>query len=765
MAPKKTTAAVQASGRGVGGELVAVAGTLGKSVGGYVLAKSLPYLPPWIAAGALPPAAGAAVNAMWGDQAMSAGLASAGIALGGAALSAVTWKTAGANTKFRKFRRAQATATVAASMGWLTCAVSAGPFGRPMLDLWLMGGALLAASWNARQIMAGHGADPEAEETNGGGTLAKLTSAIGWEKVAVKDAKGTGKGSVKAAIEVAPSSTIAAVQSTAATVAAALQVPPSGVIVTPDPENAARGTVSIRVADLLKDGVAYMLPESFGLMPTEPIPLGMYADGELWWIDPFSAAILQHVLVMGVTGAGKSELLRTLLTHLATRRKMSVVLVDLAKGRQTVGHIAESIDWFIQDAKEAKRMLKSLPAAIKARGDVLASEGLDQWTPASSLNAMLVWIEEAADVADFDELEETARKARSVGIWLGISLQRATWTNLSTDIRANLQGAICMGVDKPGDASFCLPDSVTDAGAIPAWGSDRPGYGYATGMGIPQERWTMEARSSLTDRDVLSALVAAAAPYRDPLDAVTAGALGQAYAQRTHKGTNRSTPGIEQRAAAATEALRQAVAAAPAGAVAIPAGLTLPAPAAPVAAPSAPVAVVPAPAAPPAAPRTAPPVLAAIPAPATARSAHTAAETDEDEFMSAAEQAAEMEIQDAYEEILGAIPGDPEPHADYAHLQLDDDVVEDDEDTGMEFEQAERMSTEEARHTLYAELDNWVQLGRLEFSPADLIPATVAAGRKRPWLQGELKKLVEAGLVQRDGHGSYTILHSPLQPA
>ncbi|MFF5924158.1 FtsK/SpoIIIE domain-containing protein [Streptomyces flavochromogenes] len=739
---KKTA---EAAAGGVGSELASAAGNLGRTIGGYVLAKSLPYTPPWIAAATLPPAAGAAVNAMWGSEAMSAGLASAGIALGGAALSAVTWKTSGAATAHRKFRRVQATTTVAASMGWLTCAVSAGPFGRPMLDLWLMGGALLAASWNVRQLMsAGQGADPE--ETNGG-TLAKLTSAIGWEKVAVRDAKGTGKGTVKAQIEVAPSSTIGAVQSTAATVAAALHVPPSGVIVTPDPENAARGMVSIRVADLLKDGVAFLMPNAFGMLPTEEIPLGMYADGELWAINPFAAAILQHVLVMGVTGAGKSELLRTLLAHLATRQKMTVFLIDLAKGRQTVGHMADGIDWFIQDAKEAKRLLKSLPAAIKARGDVLASEGLDQWTPESSLNAMLVWIEEAADVADFNELVETARKVRSVGIWLGISLQRATWDNLSTDIRANLQGTICMGVNEAKDAGFALPDSVTDAGAVPAWGSDRPGYGFATGMGIPNERWTTEVRSSLTTRDVLAALVAAAAPYRDPLDTTTADALGQAYAQRAHHGTNRTTPGIEQHAAAATEALRQAIAAAPAGAVAIPAGLTLPAPAAPPAAPSAPATA----AALPATPRTAP----------AAPSAHDT----EDELMSAAEQAAEMEIQDTRDEILGAIPGDPEPDAAYADLQLDDDVAEADDDSDMEFEQQEGMSAEEARHTLYAELDGWVQRGRLEFEPADLIPATVAAGRKRPWMQGQLKKLVEDGLVQRDGHGSYTILHSPLQPA
>lgn len=687
-------------------------GFLGHLVG-HMVGKALPYAAPWVSAAALPSVAGLATNAMWGDSAMSAGLASAAIAVGGAGLTAVTWKTTPAGSKFGQFRRVQATASVAAGMGWLTCATAAGPFGHPMLDAWLIGGGLFAASWNVRQLLRnGASGDVESEETGGG--MAALAAAIGWEKVTVKNPKGTGKGTVKAAVEVEPGATIEAVQGTTSRVAAALQVPPSGVIVTPDPENASRGTVSLRVADLLKDGVPFAAPAALGMMPTHPIPVGLYADGEVWLLDPFSAPILQHVLVMGVTGAGKSEFLRSLVAHLATRQKMTVFLVDLAKGRQTVGHIADGIDWLIQDAKEAKRMLRSLPAAIKARGDQLAAEGLDQWTPASSLNAMLVWIEEAADVADFQELEEIARKARSVGIWLGISLQRATWTNVSTDVRANLQGAVCFGVDQPGDAGFCLPDSVTDAGAVPAWGSARPGYAFATGMGIPDHRWTTEVRSGLTDRQELTDLVTAGTPYRDPLDETTATALGQAYAQRTHRGTNRLTPGVQA---------------------------------------PAPAAMAPAPA-----------PLASLSGTATDRSAYVL-ETDHMPDDTELEETAAMEIQDAYDEVMGAIPADPEPDAAYASLRLEDEVPDADEDSGMTFEAPAPVGTEEARHILYTELDGWVQQGRLEFEPADLIPATTAAGRKRPWMQGELKSLVEAGILQRDGHGSYSILHSPLQPA
>ncbi|MFF8618520.1 FtsK/SpoIIIE domain-containing protein [Streptomyces sp. NPDC015350] len=676
-----------------------------KSIVSHLAGKAAPYASPWVAASALPPLAGFATNTMWGDSVMSAGLASAGLAISGAALTAVVWKATPATSKVGQYRRAQATVSVAAGMGWLTLATAAGPFGHPTLDLWLMGGGLFAASWNLRQLLRGQGG--EEETANAGGGLGALAAAIGWEKVKVRDAKGSGKGTVSAELEVAPGSTVEAVQSTTGKVAAALQVPPSGVIVTPDPENGARGTVSLRVADLLKDGVPFAMPRALGLLPTEPIPVGLYADGETWVINPFAADILQHLLVMGVTGAGKSEFARSVFAHLATRSQLSLFVVDVAKGRQTVGHIRDGIDWLVTETKEAKRLLRSLPAAITARGSVLGDEGLDSWTPESSLNAVVVWLEEAADLADFDELKKIARAARSVGIWLVVSLQRATWTNVDTDVRANLQAAACFGVDDAGDAGFCLPDQVTASGAVPAWGSARPGYAISTGMGQPEARWTMEVRSGLTDRQELADLVAAAAPYRDPLDETTAQALGQTYAQREHRGTNRTTPGV------------------------------------------------------PALPAPAPAALAPAPVQDADRSAYDPQDDDMDEM----DEVAEMEIEEARAEILGAIPGDPEPDAAYAGLTLEDDVPEADEEGGLDFAAPEPVSTEEARHTLYAELDNWVQQGRLEFEPADLIPATVAAGRKRPWMQGELKRLVDLGMIQRDGHGSYTILHSPLQPA
>lgn len=669
-------------------------GFLGQIVS-HVAGKALPYAAPWAGAYTLPPLAGFATNQMWGDTALEAGLASAGLGLSGAALAAVTWHVAGGNNKFRKFRRAQATASVAAGMGWLTCATAAGPFGHPMMDLWLLGGGVFAASWNIRQLM--RNAHDETEQVEDKGGFAKIAEAIGIEKLKVKAAKGNGKGMVKVPVELHPGQTIEDLQSAMPKLAPALHVPPSGSTVKGNSDNAALAEISIRVADLLKDGVQFIPPIRLGMLPDEPLPLGLYADGEEFVINPFDAAILQHLLVMGVTGAGKSEFARGLLAHFMTRRKVSVMLIDCSKGRQSVGHIKHGLDVFISDMREAKQLLKALPAAIKARGDVLADEGLDQWTRKSSLNAVVLWAEEAADLADFEELDKIARAARSVGIWLVISLQRATWTNVSTDVRANLQAAACFGVDDAGDAGFCLPDQVTDSGAVPAWGSSRPGYAFATGMGIPDERWTMEWRSGLTDRQYLADLVTAGTPFRDPLDGPTAGALGLVYANRAHRGTNRVNTDVTE----------------------------LP---------------------PVAQPRRELPEAGPV-----------------QDLTAAQEDAMAMEIEDAYDEVMGLIPDDPEPDAPYANLGIDDPMPED-TDAGMTFEQRDRLETPEARHLLNQQIHQWAQVNQLTFSPADCAPVTVAAGRSTAWIQAELKRLVKDGFLRNDRYGEYDIVRSPLEP-
>ncbi|MFC8010836.1 hypothetical protein [Streptomyces cinereoruber] len=76
-----------------------------------------------------------------------------------------------------------------------------------------------------------------------------------------------------------------------------------------------------------------------------------------------------------------------------------------------------------------------------------------------------------------------------------------------------------------------------------------------------------------------------------------------------------------------------------------------------------------------------------------------------------------------------------------------------------------RPALNERRRLLRAELCKRAEAGETLFQPKDLTAWAERHGRKRPWLQKELKELCESGFLQRDAHGSYTILHSRQNPA
>src|SRR5699024_4017475 len=147
--------------------------------------------------------------------------------------------------------------------------------------------------------------------------------------------------------------------------------------------------------------------------------------------------------------------------------------------------------------------------------------------------------EEAADLVDFDELVELGRAARSTGIHLEVSLQRATYSNLDTDARANFGDSISFGVKSDGDASFALPDYVLEAGAEPErWMANQPGSAYAAVREAPVDRHPMPikmfgpptTKKSDENKDLTPA--AESLPDQDgKLDPITRAAFDEVYAE------------------------------------------------------------------------------------------------------------------------------------------------------------------------------------------------------------------------------------------
>lgn len=140
------------------------------------------------------------------------------------------------------------------------------------------------------------------------------------------------------------------------------------------------------------------LAASIGLGPDGPVTIDLRRDGP-------------HVLVAGTTGAGKSELLRTLVAGLAmahSPRRLNFVIVDF-KGGTGIGPLAElpHVAGMITDLDvgEAQRLRLGLEAEVERRLRILAGAGLENLAalevrdPAAAPPAIVLVIDEFAALA------------------------------------------------------------------------------------------------------------------------------------------------------------------------------------------------------------------------------------------------------------------------------------------------------------------------------------------------------------------------------
>ncbi|WP_369211614.1 FtsK/SpoIIIE domain-containing protein [Streptomyces flavofungini] len=214
---------------------------------------------------------------------------------------------------------------------------------------------------------------------------------------------------------------------------------------------------------------------------TTAAPIGIAADG------PFVLDIRRdgpHALIAGTTGAGKSELLQTIITSLAvgnTPDSLNFVLIDYKGGSafldcarlpHTVGMVSDL------DAHLTERALASLAAELKRREEILfeaETKDIEDYNDARRLRPalepmprlMLVIDEFASLVAELPDfiagLVDIARRGRSLGVHLMLATQRPAGV-VSADIRANTNLRIALRVTN-GEESRDVIDSP-DSGHI-----------------------------------------------------------------------------------------------------------------------------------------------------------------------------------------------------------------------------------------------------------------------------------------------------------
>ncbi|MFF3204896.1 plasmid transfer protein TraB [Streptomyces sp. NPDC002962] len=527
-------------------------GSSGGGVGAYLLHRAKPHLPPWIGLAGTG-IAGALGNWRWEG---SAG-AGVGLTLASVALTGATW-WAGKSTSQQ--RRLHSAVTVAAGSAWVTAACLAGPMAGPIDDMFLMGGPVVALSWNVRMMLR-HNPEGATNGNADGGLLEK----VGLARAQIGTAKVEPNRVTAPLAVVAGEQTNDDVSKALARIASALDLPTSAVRYTPDGGSNRRGDLVIVPEDMLAEVVEWEGPSNLGGSIADPLVIGRYDDGAplVLWLpgDPDAERNSTHVLVAGVSGSGKGDAALNLLTEVLSRRDVIVWFSD-PKAFQDFGPLRPGLDWSAEGGTDTEVMVEAVKAVIPARTRWLGAHGYRQWVPEAAqqqndpahscqsgracgcagMPFLVAWFEEAANTLRAlgdDAFTGIAQEARSAGISLIVSLQRPSYDQMSTSTRASLPSVIALGCD-PRDEGFCLPDTVLDAGAHPgAWGNRRPGYCYTVSPGIPEDRYPSPGRTrrfTLRAVPVMQQLAAWAQHNGARADPITAGAAnsvaGQAYTGR-----------------------------------------------------------------------------------------------------------------------------------------------------------------------------------------------------------------------------------------
>lgn len=433
-----------------------------------------------------------------------------------AILSFFIWKS---SQRRRDFGRIHSTLSMVLIGIFLILMVCIGPNSALGLT-WLLGGLTLAVSWNIRTSIRNETRedpiDDFFEKMGMPGTRWRFTKRnkdISEGTVQLK----RGEGTVEKLQRLQPH------------LASLFGVPKNNVRITENHDDASKANFKIVRRDLLKEIVKYEYkPEK--LTPNDPITVGRYEDGtdeKLALHDETLGAV--HMLIQGMNGSGKSEGAKLMFAEMFKRTETEMWVIDVKKGEQTLAPVMPYLDWVITQEKIADFLFKKFPLVIKDRATYLGKKRMAKWEPGCGLSFIYLHIEEASQViANNPRFIAMMETARSTGIQITASLQRASFRSVDTDARAQFSAVLCFGVKDIEDAAFALPDEVIDAGANPgAWRNKKPGYNYLVHPYADDDYWTTPARTKLISDEELEKAGKNRLPHE--LDSVTLGALGDLY--------------------------------------------------------------------------------------------------------------------------------------------------------------------------------------------------------------------------------------------
>jgi S-DNA-T family DNA segregation ATPase FtsK/SpoIIIE len=273
------------------------------------------------------------------------------------------------------------------------------------------------------------------------------------------------------------------------------------------------------------DAIAWPGPSVASI--TEPIDLGPFEDAT-------SARVLflrRHALFGGVAGSGKSGGLNVLMGNLTACRDVVIWAVDLKRGME-LQPWAPCIDRLATAPEQARVLLRDAVAVLEARAAWLAARGRRVWEPTPELPALVIVIDEYAELADevpdtTADTDSIARRGRAVAVTLIAATQRPTQKAMGKGaVRSQMDVRVSFRVRERKDVDLILGQGMLAAG----WHAHTLNAPGKFLLSAPEHDTPRRARAYLLSDEAVADAAHRHAARRPALDEVSRTAIEEAHA-------------------------------------------------------------------------------------------------------------------------------------------------------------------------------------------------------------------------------------------
>lgn len=177
-----------------------------------------------------------------------------------------------------------------------------------------------------------------------------------------------------------------------------------------------------------------------------------------------------HLLIAGVTGSGKSTVLRNFIRHASSRPDVALVGIDLKAVE--LAPWRPRLSGFATEPADALQLLLVVAAELRARRAVLLEQGAAEWDPAWG-PWLVVVVDELSELAGPDVtplLVSIGRLGRALGIHLVAATQRPDADTLTGALRGQFDWRLGLRVRDVNESRMIAPTTVADLTTLNAGG-------------------------------------------------------------------------------------------------------------------------------------------------------------------------------------------------------------------------------------------------------------------------------------------------------